>query len=318
MTKTDIEKLESELSFVRKISDRDAESLEASDDPSIDRIFYASSEKRRLDLEKLLHRAKSERAHELISIRLIGNQMTGSIRLKSLVKIVGPLNSLLEYSAWRFWDKEGREDRMDESFSNLIDLRLAGIENGSTELVVVGNTSPDLTGDSALEEGLKNIFGMLASDNEEFGDHIHGVGLPACKSLSKLMTVLEKSNIATEFMWSGPSKSYTWEGSPSEVTRIRAILDDIGEPEKETIHFLGIVQVLSIRNRIEVFRLDTEEKIVVNYHRSLSDEINQLHLGEKKDFMVEKTVYPFRIAQKKKDAYSLVTLSDGVSKLKSN
>lgn len=305
MTSFDIAEIESELSLVRKMSERDEEKLARSDDPDIDKVFYASSRKRKLDLEKILYVAKTEKAHELISLRLIGNQLTGSIRLKSLVKIVEPLTALLEQSAWRFWDKDGKAEKLDEKFSNLMDLRLAGIASGSTELIIVGNTSPDLTGDSALEEGLKNIFKLLCASNDEFAEYIHEVGMPACTAMSKFMEVMEKQNIAAEFNWRGPGKEYVWEGVPQEITRIRAILGEIGDPVVETETFKGVVQVLSVRNKVEIYRPDTESKVLLHYHRSLADEINELHLGDQRNFVVEKTTYPFRASKNKKDAYTL-------------
>ncbi len=300
-----IAELEAELKVVKRMYDRDEAALATSSEPLVDKIFFNSSKKRRLDLEKELFHAKSERAHELVSLRLMGNQMTGTIRLKSLVKIIEPLNALLEQSAWRFWDKEGKAEKIDDNFSNLLDLRLAGIESGSTQLLVLGNTAPDLTGDSALEEGLKNIFSLLTSGNDEFLDHVHTVGLAACKSLAKLMEILDRQNIAAEFNWSGPGNNYSWHGKPSEITRIRTILDDIGEPALETESFMGVVQLLSIRSKIEIYRPDTEKKIIINYHRSQADEINELRLGDQREFIVEKTVYPFGVTKKKKGIYAL-------------
>lgn len=308
MINSNIAELESELSFVRKMAERDEYNISVSENPNVDKIFFASSKKRKLDLEKQLYLAKTEKAHELISLRLMGNQLTGSIRLKSLVKIVEPLTTILEQSAWRFWDKDGKADRLDEKFSNLMDLRLAGIASGSTELIIVGNTSPDLTGDSALEEGLKNIFKLLCASNDEFSECIHEVGMPACTAMSKFMEVMEKQNIAAEFNWRGPDKEYVWSGMPHEITRIRAILAEIGDPVIETEKFKGVVQVLSVRNKVEIYRPDTESKVILHYHRSLADEINELHLGDQRVFVVEKTTYPFRASKKKKDAYTLKSI----------
>ncbi len=305
MISLEITEIESELSIVRGMSERDENKLLSSNNPLVDKILFSSSEKRRLNLEKRLYKAKAERAHELLDLRLMGTQMTGSISLRSLVKIIEPLNSLLEHSSWRFWDKEGKTEKLDEHFSRLLDLRLAGIESGSTALIIMGNTSPDLTGYSALEEGLRNTFKLLTSSNDEFSDHIHDVGLPACRALSKLMEIMEKQNIAAQFTWSGPEQQYVWDGRPEEITRIKAILADIGEPKVTTEMFKGTVQVLSVRNRIEIYCPDAEQKIIANYHRSLSEEINELHLGELKEFIVEKTVYPLHISQKKRDAYTV-------------
>lgn len=300
-----IDELESELRAVQSFYSADEEVAADSDMPLVDRIFFSSSKKRKLDLEHELYLAKSERAHELVSLRLIGNRMDGTIRLSSLVKIAEPFNALLEQCAWKFWDKEGKAERIDENFTNLIDLRLAGIAAGSTELLILGNTSPDLTGDSALEEGLKNIFQLLAAGNESFSEHVHSIGIHACRSLSKLMEAIERQNLVAELSWSGPSINYSWYGRPSEVARIRSILDEIGEPVVEEDIVVGVVQVLSVRNRIEIFCPDEDQKLNISYHRSQSDVVSELRLGDRRKFIVDRTVYPFHLSKKKKNAYTL-------------
>lgn len=303
-----ISELESELAIVRGFYEADEKAFSESADPLADKIFYSSTKKRKQDLEKQLFLLKSERAHELLSLRLIGNQMAGSIKLRSLTKIVEPLNALLEQCAWKFWDKEGRADRIEETFSNLLDLRLAGIESGSTKLLILGNTSPDLTGDSALEEGLKNIFNVLASSNDEFSDSVHAIGIHACRSLSRLMDVMEKQNLAAEFSWGGPDRDYTWEGRPAEIVRIKSILDEIDEPHTETQTITGLIQMLSIRNRIEIYCPELEKKISLGYHRSLSKDVESLHLGDKKIFVIEKTTYSFKASSNKRDVYTLKSI----------
>lgn len=300
-----ITKLEEELSLVKQINERDESTLKNSVDPAADEIFFLSSEKLKSEIEKKLFNAKSERAHELLNLRLIGAQMTGSIRLRSLLKIIEPLNHLLEHSAWRIWDKEGHIDKLDDKFRNLLDLRLSGIETGSTELQIVGNTSPDLAGTSALEDGLRNVFELISSDNDTISEKIHDIGISSCKALSELMDSLEKQNIAVELSWTGPEKVFSWNGSPPEITRIRSILDDLGEPIKEPMVIVGIVHVLSVRNKIEIYQPDSKQKIIANYHRTLNDEIRKLHLGETLEFTLEKTTYPFTIAKTKKDGYTL-------------
>lgn len=305
MISQDIEQLEKELAEIQEIEERDAEAVEKSDRPLVDEIFLSSSQKLRKDLEKQLYLAKKERAHELVSFRLFGNQMTGAIRLRSLISLVEPLNSLLEHSAWRFWDKEGDSKRIDDHFINVLDLRLSGIESGSTQLFIVGNTAPDLTGSSALEEGLRSVFSLLSAKNETFTDHIHDVGIEGCRSLARLMDIMERKDVAAELGWSAPDKRYSWDGRPAEVVRIKTILDELGDPEKSTESFEGIIQVLSIRNKIEVYRTDIEKKVNIHYHRSFADQVQELRLGEKRQFVVEKTTYPFKVTNKKKDAFSL-------------
>jgi hypothetical protein len=308
MSSSEIAQLEKDAFMFQRIVEQDEKNLTHSNDPSIERIFLASSTKALSKIQRQLYEAKKERAYELVRLRLIGNQMNGSIPLRALVKLIAPFNQALEQSAWRVWDKEGDGTKIHEKFVSLLDLRLEGLNPGSTELAVLGNTSPDLTGTSALEDGLKNVFALLNCKNEEISDHINDVGLTAAKALSDLMIELDKNAVAVEMKWNAPGESLFWEGRPAEIARIRTILEEIGEPATETLTIRGRVQVLSVRNRIEILpdnNGDRPEKIVAGYHHSLMDEIQDLRLGDRRDFLIEKSTYPLSMSKKKKSAYRL-------------
>ncbi len=307
MTQSRITELENNLSLLRQIVDQDEANLTASADPLVDRIFLASSNKFLKNIQKQLYEAKAEKAHELIRLRLVGNQMTGSIKLKTLAKLLNPLSQMLEHCSWRVWDKDGDATKIEDSFSELLDLRLEGISTGSTVLSIVGNTSPDLTGTSALESGLKNIFSLLNSKNDEIPQHINEVGVTAAKATSKLMEELERNSIAVELQWNSPSGEMYWDGRPAEIVRVKSILEAIGSPNIEIITIRGTVQVLSIRNRIEILTSEQDPplKIVATYHHSMWDEIQDLHLGESRDFIIEKTSYPDSMSRNVRNAYRL-------------
>lgn len=305
----DIANLERELQNVRQIVKQNEEAYEVSDDPKVERLFLASSKKLQSELESRLALAKSERAYELLRLRLDrGDTSQGTIRLRTLLKLVEPLNTLLEQSAWRVWDKSGTVSHVPENFIREVNLRLAAIETGSTQLVIMGNTTPDLTGESALELGLRNIFELLNSKTNDFIDHIHAIGMPASKSLAKFMALLEREEYAVDFQWKAPDQILYWEGNAERITNIRSRLDVIGEPTVTTEQIDGTVNVLSIRNRIEIQRADTGEKIRALYHKSLMEEIQSLRLGEKRSFKVKKTAYDFIANNRKREAYNLISI----------
>lgn len=307
MNQIHINELENDLSLLQKIVAQDETNLTVSDDPLADRIFLASSTKFLKNIQKKLYEAKAERAHELIRFRLVGNQMSGSIKLRTLAKLVNPLNQMLEHCSWRVWDKDGDGAKINDSFSEILDLRLEGISTGSTVLSVIGNTSPDLTGTSALESGLRNIFALLNSRNDEILQQINEVGITAAKATSKLMEELERHALAVEIQWNSPSGENFWDGRPAEIARIRSALDEIGSPTIEITTIRGSVQVLSVRNRIEILAtgLKPSLKIVATYHHSMWAEIQDLHLGEERDFVIEKTIYPYSLNRKTRNAYRL-------------
>lgn len=305
MKSHELERLERDLSRVRELVKHNEETVRTSSRPQIQKIFLSSTEKIKSDLEKKIRLLKSERAFELFNMRLIGPQMSGSIQLRSLLKLVPKLNSTLEHSAWHFWNKSSAGERIDENFIRLLDLRLAGIESGSTNLVIVGNTQPDLTGESALENALRAIFKLLGSTNDDLIDHVYEVGIPASKSLAELMSELEKENLAVEFNWGASDNYFRWDGRPAQITKIRTMLEEIGEPEIFLDEVEGTVEALSSRGRIEIFSLTDKVKISAKFNLDLHEKVNKLHLKSKGVFVIEKLSFPIAATNKKKSVYLL-------------
>ena len=307
---TEIPDLEAELRRVAGMCEEDERALAKSTDPTVDAIFLGSLNKLRLELEKRLHRAKAERRHEVICLNLEGARLArGGVPLRLLAKLADHFNAALEQSAWRVWDQEGDAARIDAGFIHQLDLQLTDIGIGSTRLAVVGNTAPDLTGVSALETALREVFDVLSADMDAVSERVHAVGFRAGKSLCDFLTVLERENVAVDLTWRAPDKSYEWHGDSREITRVRALLDDIGEPTTTTETFHARINVLSIRNRMEVERLDTGEKLRLSYHKSLADAVQERRLADECVLQVEKTVYPFVASRRKRNAYRLVELA---------
>ena len=235
-----------------------------SDRPNIESVFLASTKKIRTDLQKRLRIAKAERAHEVIRLRLDGIYLaTGTLPLRILANFITPFNAVLERSAWRFWNRGGDVSRIDKKFMRHLDLRLAALETGSTQLVIIGNTAPDLSGVSALESALRDIFELLGSDIETFADRVHAIGISAGKSLAEFLARLESEYTTVDIEWQAVDKTYRWDGHPPELARVRTLLDEIGEPSTTTERFLGTVNLLSVRNRMEIQHHGTGEKLRV-------------------------------------------------------
>ena len=307
---TEIPELEAELARLRGIQDEQKRELAKSTMPEVDSIFLASTDKLREEFERRLRLAKAERRFEVVNLSLNGGGLAlGCVPLRLLAKLAEHLNATLEQSAWRIWDKNGDATGIDARFIRELDLQLADIGTGSTRLAIIGNTAPDLTGVSALEAALREVFDVLEADVDAILDRVHILGLRAGKSLCDFLTVLERENVAADLTWMAPDKPYEWHGDSREITRVRALLDDIGEPTTTRESFHARINVLSIRNRMEVERLDTGEKLRLSYHKSLADEVQELRLADECVLQVEKTVYPFVASRRKRDAYRLVELA---------
>ena len=306
---TEIPELEAELARLLGIREEQEHALAESTMPEVERIFLSSTERLQEELERRLRIAKAERAHEVLSLTLSGVQLArGCIPLRLLARLAEPFNAALEQSAWRVWDKEGDVARIDAEFVRQLDLQLADISVGSTRLSIVGNTAPDLTGVSALETALREVFDVLEADVDAMSDRVHAIGFRAGKSLCDFLRLLEREHVAVDLDWAAPDQAYQWHGHGREITRVRALLDDIGEPETTTESFHARINMLSIRNRMEVERRDTGEKLRLSYHKSLADAVQELRLADECVLRVEKTTYPFVASRRKRDVYRLMEL----------
>ena len=305
---TDIPGLEAELNRVLGMCEQDEQTLAHSTMPEVDKIFLSSTEKLRSQLEQLLNHAKSERAHEVINLRLEAPQLNGRLPLRVSASLLGKFNAVLEQSAWRVWDPEGNVTQINDKFVRELNLQLVEIRSGSTQLAIVGNTAPDLTGVSALETALRDVFDVLEADIDAIAERVDAIGFRAGRSLSEFLTFLKHENMVANLEWRAPDKIYQWDGRSEEITRVIDLLDEIDEPETTKESFSARVNLLSIRNRMEVKRLDTGDNIRLSYHKSLVDAIQELRLCDKGVFEVEKTVYPISASSKKRNVYRLISL----------
>ena len=308
MRSRSIEDIKNELKIVRCFDECNRVAVESSERPLVDEVFAASSDTRKKILEKELKNAKSKRAYELFGLRLHSPQFSpGTIPLRTLARLAPLLNNTLEQTAWREWDIKGDATSINDGFRRLINLRLVGIQEGSTELMLLGNIAPDLTGESALENGLHNFFDVLSAPNDQFTDVVNGIGNSATKSVVQLMKAFETENLAAEFSWRAPDDEYHWDGRPDEITRIRSLLEEIGDPTTNTIAVVGVVSALT-RKRVQIETNDGE-KTNARYHHSFSEQVNALHLNERRMFELEVTSYPADTLGLKRNAYRLMGIA---------
>ena len=300
-----IHEIENELIVIRRLDDRNSDAVYASERPRVERVFLASSNKRRRLLERELMEAKAERAHEIFSLKLHTPQFgPGTIPLRLLAKLANLLNDVIEQTSWREWDIDGNADSISDDFRRLINLRLAGIQSGSTDLIMLGNTAPDLTGESALESGLRNVFEILSAKNEHIPDLINGIGTHAAHSVIKLMKAFEAEHMGVELSWRGPESKYHWDGRPDQITRVRFLLEEFGEPHTVSTVVQGVVSALT-RKKIQI-EVEDGRRIGARYHRSKSEKVNSLHLDQVCEFELEVTTYPSDATGIKQDAYRLL------------
>lgn len=238
------------------------------------------------ELQHDLYLAKAERANEVVAFRLIGPRLNnGAISLVFLAKLAGQFSRAMEAISYRI--QHGTEERRaSEELQDMLDLRLADVTRGSTQLVIVGNTTPDLMGDSLLESSLKTTFALLSSPADALTANALVAGPKAARIVGKLLKELEHEKCGVDLSWTDASDTeYRWEASPQRVSELRYRLDSLAEVPPEVIVILGTVELLSSTGRVTI-RTEDGEKVSAKFTRELYPRVQELHLGQRSEFTV--------------------------------
>jgi hypothetical protein len=130
------------------------------------------------DLQQQLYQENLKREKEIIQIRLIGNSASfGTLPLNIVGGITTNFSQSIQNTSKyiQFGKKSGK--KREQIIRETIDLRLENIGRGSTIFYVSGKTSPDLFGESVLQNGLENTFNFFNSETpDDVTNNISSVG----------------------------------------------------------------------------------------------------------------------------------------------
>lgn len=242
-----------------------------------------------LSVLKKVALAEAEEMGELLDVRLIGPRANGSISLDSFIDTIGPLSKSWKYAAHRL--RYGR-DAVRGAASDVVsalNFKLAGLAHGSTHIYITGNTAPDLTGESLLQATLVQTFRLLNSNQEDFYDAVDAIGGKAAHQLGEFMKGLDKAGLAVQFSWNTSDGARRWEGRPDEITRVRALLDTVNEPERYNETIEGSVAGITDTGRLALRTV--EGKMLIRFPLKLTEEVQKLKIASHAKVKVETLKY---------------------------
>jgi hypothetical protein len=243
--------------------------------------------------------AEADEIGELLDVRLIGPRANGSIPLDSFLDTIGPLTRSWKYAAHRL--RYGR-DAVRGAASDVVsalNFKLAGLAPGSTHVFITGNAAPDLTGDSLLQATLNQTFRLLNSQQEDFYDAVDAIGGKSAHQLGEFMRGLDRAGLAVEFSWRSAGGMRRWEGRPDEITRVRALLDTVNEPEKYTETIEGSVAGITDTGRLALRTV--EGKVLIRFPLKITEQVQKLKIASHAVITVETSKYWDSV--EKKDVY---------------
>lgn len=240
-------------------------------------------------VKRQLALAEAEEIGELVDLRLIGPRANGSISLDWFVAAMAPLSKAWKLAAHRLRYGHDASRGVGADVVSALNLKLAGLAYGSTRIFVTGNSMPDMTGESLLQATLTQTFRLLNSTHDDFYDAVDAVGGKSAHQLSEFMKSLDDAGLAAEFTWQSPKGRQYWEGRPDEITRIRALLDTLREPERYEEVIQGRVAGITDTGRLDL-RTD-EGKVSIRFPLKLTEQVQRLTITSMAEVNVQTARY---------------------------
>lgn len=271
------------------------------------KLTIQSLESQISELQHQLYLENLKREKEIVQLRLKGHLARfGTFPLSLVGGLTNSFsNAVFNTSKYfQFGNKGGA--KIDQIINESIDLRLEGLGRGSTIFYLSAKTSPDLFGNSVIQNSLDNVFELLNSENsEQIIENISVVGSRSIKYYSNFFEELNKDDLELDLTWHTPNETLkNWNGTKEKVLSLYNTLNSIKLSEPEEISFEGEIITLSLKGRFEIFSVD-KERFYGSFPNEMTALIKQLHVGDFCRGTILKTVLYNPATGKEKHEYSL-------------
>ena len=231
-------------------------------------------------LQDELYQENRKREKEVVVLQLKGYQAdAGSLPLLTVSDLTEDLaKGIFHISKYIQYGNSNPKDA-NKIIEETIDLRLYDVQRGSTKLLISGSTSPDLFGNSLLQESLDSIINFLNSDTQEkVIENIEQVGIDSIPHLSNLLKILNDNHLEANLTWDSPSMDLeTWFGTSDRILQLYNTLTAIKSETPEIRTFDGEIITLSIRRKLEI---QTSEGLIrISVPQNLKEVIKQFNVG---------------------------------------
>lgn len=220
---------------------------------------------------------------EALEWRLVGQRLKfGEIPLSLLARIAEPLNKLILRAAYFARNRLEPQSGTGEDLASELDLRLVGVASGSARLFIKGNTFVDMTGRSALSDGIENLFEALTAtdDFSAFYERLGDLGEAAAHSLRETLKAIEQEECSLELRWHSFIEPKSWLATFDKVVQVRTLLDGTTDPVFRQAIVRGTVGLLAANGRLQVIDASLH-KLTIRFSPKLqAEQVGALHLGQ--------------------------------------
>jgi len=257
-----------------------------------------------------LKQEKERREIEIVEVRLKGSVAKfGSIPLKTLAEISRHISDVIQSNSYKIWKGKESGSRIPGELIETLDLRLAGLAPGSTRLYISASTSPNLFGQSLIEDSLSGTLNLLnVNKPKDLDEALSEYSSKGIRSLGRLLESLNKHDLEADITWNKPEgKTVKWKGTKNRINRLSMTLQQTSFYDPEIVNIEGQVVTLSSkgRGRIEI-RPDEGKDISCFVPSNLREDIAKLKLNQKIKCQIEKITFYNEATGFEKTSLSLI------------
>ncbi|TVU83599.1 MULTISPECIES: hypothetical protein [Pseudoalteromonas] len=302
-----IKNLEAKITQAETLLDSKFEQLSQGSDFALE-LSISSLKAHVRDLSFQLKTEKEQRKKEVIELRLMGYEVdNGSVPLELLANLSKYFSGLITSASAKLKIGQDVSGVISSEITYPLNLRFADIAQGSSRLFITGDTSPDLFGESLLENSLNGLFELLNSDfNEGLSDQVHFMGLRSTHNLAEFLKVLRKRSIELELSWSAPNDTkHFWKGRRDKIEILEKLLDGFSASEPVNTTVVGVVELISRSGKLDI-RQASDELVKVTYSKKLFEDVRKLRLGDVVRLDCKETTIFNSSTEEEKKKYSLL------------
>lgn len=243
---------------------------------------------------------------ELIDMRFSGPRANGSLPLDAFLNIVEPLNKAWKAAAFRL--RHGVvEGRIGHDIGDILNLKLAGIAQGSTHILLTGNGNADLAGESLFRETLTQTFRLLSADNDDFYDAVDAMGGRAAHHIGEALKAIGTAGLSAQFTWQNRGGLNVWNGTTGEVSRIRTLLASVSQPLSYEETISGTVAGIFDSGRLDV--RTKAGKVRIRFPLDMIPLVQKLQIAAEADIQVRTTRFSDPITKRDIVTYQMLPAS---------
>jgi hypothetical protein len=305
-----IKALEDRLNQANAMADNYAVILKDDPDNQAYNLAFKTAKNHIEELQTQMRREKEIREKEIFGLRLKGpNADYGTIPLNVLGALADNIFDIILGAAQFVKEGPKQAGQFSRELVNTVNLRFAGIEAGSVKIYITGDSSPNLFGESLLEDTLTKSFSLLtAATPTEFIESVSAIGIRSVRGVSRFLNTLTSNDLTVDLSWTSPSdKRYEWNGTKDVILNISETLRSIQISQPVILTVVGEVVMISKKGQIEVLDKD-EVAYKCLYPLDMLDTIKSFHIGEFVKAQIKKDVFINKVTKQEKPILNITNI----------